>query len=231
MRSCYRTKMRFNPASDVETWVRWFFVPPGTAFIPFYTRFASGNYASGRLVWPGVGEVLEAPRQWVNGAPPAVFPAQQVCGTPAQWATGLAPPDPMRVIPPGWVPDCCGTVLPPPPDPCDINAWMIAPSGFTGVFCQQWEGHYTLERVPSEDCAWLAWVIEPLINWNLIDVNLPPEIFVLQARRVSDGAVAWQGQVLKSAIDTMPGGTTVVPYTAGSSICGDPQPDVTLVVG
>jgi len=70
LRSCYATQMKFFTDSDTYVAVRWYFCAPGAKNFPGYTRFGSGNWASDKLDWPGVGEVLGSPRPWVDGSPP-----------------------------------------------------------------------------------------------------------------------------------------------------------------
>ena len=109
--------MRFFRDNDTLVTVRWFRVPVGTPFLPFYTRFASGNWSSDRMPWDGPGEVEFAPRPWSNGKTPATADAgAHICGTPEEWAEGLTwDPDAPPVLYDRWgMPLCC---FPPAPAP------------------------------------------------------------------------------------------------------------------
>jgi hypothetical protein len=108
LRSCYRTKMRFFSDSDIETEVVWYFTEPGAQVLPFYTRFASGNWATERVEWPGVGEVLFAPRPYSKGENPGRYFGERYCGSPQHFAAGqpLPPARPVPVTRSGE-PLCC----------------------------------------------------------------------------------------------------------------------------
>jgi len=62
--------MQFFDPPGPEIPVTWYFCAETAKTLPFKTRFGSGNWASDRLVWPGPGEVLDAPRPWSDGQPP-----------------------------------------------------------------------------------------------------------------------------------------------------------------
>jgi len=109
MRSCYKTRMKFFADDDRLVEVQWYFTKPGAPALPFYNRFASGNWAANRIDWPGPGEVLGVARSWVDGATPATANATHICGTPEQFANGLTLAD---IGPPVlydlWnIPTCC----------------------------------------------------------------------------------------------------------------------------
>jgi hypothetical protein len=113
MRSCYRTKLRPYKDSVEEVWIRWFFLPPGTPFLPFEHRFTSANWLADReLPWPIPGEVQGAPRIWIAGErPEGIPPGEHYCGTPEQWRDGPSiadKDDGPIVIGPGV--GCCPTI-------------------------------------------------------------------------------------------------------------------------
>lgn len=81
LRSCYRTEMKFWSNSDVAIPVRWYWCKPGAKVFPGHHRFGSGNWASKRENWPGVGEVLGVPRPWDRGEPLPLVTGQQQCGS------------------------------------------------------------------------------------------------------------------------------------------------------
>ena len=84
LRSCYSTDIRFYRDSDITNRVTWYFTDR-TDWLP-YTLFASGNWARERIIWPGQGEVLGAPRPWSNGANPGnVDMGSPGCGSADQW--------------------------------------------------------------------------------------------------------------------------------------------------
>jgi hypothetical protein len=70
LRSCYSTEMEFFDPAQGGIPVTWYFCKEGANSYPGYTRFASGNWASSRIGWPGPGEVEGAPRPWSDGDPP-----------------------------------------------------------------------------------------------------------------------------------------------------------------
>lgn len=97
IRRCYTTNVRFFKDSEIEIPIRWFFVDDDAKDIAIYTRFGSGNWASDKIDWPGPGEVLGAPRQWVDGSYPPFtggrlpgFEGQFFKG-PAEWFADGAP--------------------------------------------------------------------------------------------------------------------------------------------
>lgn len=103
VRSCYATKMKFFTDSDLEIPVVWYFCDKDALPFPDYTRFASGNWASSKSGWDGVGEVEGVPRPWVNGRMPrnecngqifGQFTGKFFKGTSAQFANGCSILDP-----------------------------------------------------------------------------------------------------------------------------------------
>lgn len=110
IRSCYDTVMRFDPNSDVETPVSWYFVPEDTPYIPYMTPFRSWNNVPEWLKGSDhLGEVLGAPRTWRDGSEP--IPTRNElppCGTADQWYNGVVmppvPPTPVNVY---GGPACC----------------------------------------------------------------------------------------------------------------------------
>lgn len=116
VRSCYRTLVRFsvNPLSPLVE-IQWYFVDDiqHPRNLPFYTRFASGNWANEHGCpqdWPDVGEVSPFPkdRVWKNGDRP--FPpggGSLPCGTEAQWGGNIAWPWTPIAVNPNGTPVCC----------------------------------------------------------------------------------------------------------------------------
>lgn len=92
LRSCYETEMRMYRDSDVSFPVRWFFVDDDAKNFPEHTLFGSGNWASDRNDWPGPGEVLGAPRTWVDGAPIPFLDGQKYAGPLDGFMRGVAYP-------------------------------------------------------------------------------------------------------------------------------------------
>lgn len=110
LRACYRTRMRFySERTDVQVWVRWFFVPHNTPACPHVTTFNSRNWLDDeRDPWPAMGEVEGAPREFVDGSAPAQVLALRPCGPVSAFTVGVPfPPDP-PITPAVWgLPLCC----------------------------------------------------------------------------------------------------------------------------
>ncbi len=109
----YRTTMRFFTNSDEAIEVRWYPAPEGAQAMP-YTRFASGDWAYERVDWKGPGEVLGAPRTWINWDTPASARGDHYCGTPDEWRNGIpAPAAGVNVMYDRWgLPACCNPGMP-----------------------------------------------------------------------------------------------------------------------
>jgi hypothetical protein len=73
LRSCYSTEMSFFVDDPITIPVQWYFCDEDALPFPGYNRFGSGNWASSRDSWPGIGEVLGAPRPWNNGLMPRLL--------------------------------------------------------------------------------------------------------------------------------------------------------------
>ena len=99
--------MQFFKDSTEVTAVRWYFVPPKTPFLPFPTRFASGNWAARKEGWTGPGEIEGVGRPWSNGALPLPWGVRKPCGTPEQFLEGVTI-DQAVIFPPtsGCLPKC-----------------------------------------------------------------------------------------------------------------------------
>jgi len=100
--------MRFFTDDPTEVPVVWFFCSDRARLLPTYTVFGSGNWASNRLDWPGLGEVLDAPRPWYNGARPPGLDGRRFCGTVGQFRAGVPVPSDIPVSQTG-IPRCCVT--------------------------------------------------------------------------------------------------------------------------
>lgn len=180
LRSCYITDMQFySERPDVKVAVAWFFVDDDTPFLPFYTRFASGNWATSKVGWKGVGEVEGSPRIFRDGTLPATFPPDHICGDERQFAEGQPQP-PAEPVPQDdmGIPLCCGaSMFPPPPvDPCSVDVWEVEASGFTGG-CSRWNGTFTLARYPGLPCTWFLQV-DSTSRWalNMDMTAVPPTL-------------------------------------------------------
>lgn len=89
VRSCYSTDMRFFPnRPDIVTRVRWFFTLPGAKDFPGHTRFGSGIWTDDKQNWPGLGEVLGAPRPWNNGQAPLGYTGEFFLGNLEDFVSG-----------------------------------------------------------------------------------------------------------------------------------------------
>lgn len=89
LRSCYRSRMRFDRnRPDLTVEVEWFFCPPGAKICPYPTAFSSRNYTEPReLADLSLGEV-EVTTRWVRGDCPPGVTGQFFCGDPAHAANG-----------------------------------------------------------------------------------------------------------------------------------------------
>lgn len=87
--------------------MRWFFAPKPVQWLPFQTRFASGNWAPQKIRWPGVGEVAGAERRWSNGRTPPSLRRNHYCGTEAMLAEGALESDPVLDLDIRGTPLCC----------------------------------------------------------------------------------------------------------------------------
>ena len=73
LRSCYRTRMRFDPSQPTKSSpVTWYFCPAGALPLPVAHTFGSINWYGGSgLPDAPIGELQSSPRPWSNGAAPA----------------------------------------------------------------------------------------------------------------------------------------------------------------
>jgi len=100
--------MRPYADSDKEIEIVWFFVEPNAKLFPFYHRFASGNWMSQRRDWSGPGEVLGAPRRWVNGRRPGHYAGIDFCGPLSAFEGQLKEADDtLPAVDANGVPECC----------------------------------------------------------------------------------------------------------------------------
>lgn len=111
LRSCYSAQMLFSEGNP-PVWVDWYFVPPSTPVLPYYTRFASGNWAHFKFAnsWTGPGEVSPDPttRPWRYGGRVGDATGNSgPCGTAEQWAGQISLPWPPQIIDPAGTPRCC----------------------------------------------------------------------------------------------------------------------------
>jgi len=106
LRSCYRTRMRFNTADPSDGYpVRWYFVDPpeGAGPLPVPSVFSSRNWRTYHGAETDLGEVAGAYRQWVNGSNfvPEEMPPSHT--TPFEWLHGSS-----SAGPPASDYLCCG---------------------------------------------------------------------------------------------------------------------------
>lgn len=112
--------MRFGSTTESERWVQWYFVD-GAEPLPVGTRFGSLNWADDAASPWGPGEVVGAPRIWVNGETPAWPAPTQYCGSADDWANGFgvgAIPE-LPIDPVTGRPVCCALVS----TPCCLAGW------------------------------------------------------------------------------------------------------------
>lgn len=106
-----------NNRADPPVNVTWYFVDdvePLPRIHPYYSRFASGNWAYHHLteLWTGPGEISAWPkdRPYYNGLrprPPGV--SNWPCGSPRSWANGVTFPWPAEQLGARGTPSCCQT--------------------------------------------------------------------------------------------------------------------------
>jgi len=84
LRACYTSSRRlYKDRPDVVTVGRYWFAPPGTPHLPFPHIFGSLNWMRGEVTTsPPIGEVLEAPRPFFDGALLVQIPSAVVVGNP-----------------------------------------------------------------------------------------------------------------------------------------------------
>lgn len=126
LRAPYRTTMRLFESDQTAYPVRWYFCKAGAKPFPEYHRFASGNYSDPQLRtgvvvptdWPGVGEILYAPRPFVVPIRPDCAEGKRYVGTPDDFI-GKGTPSivPVPYTTAGQLAACCG----PPPPPVVVN--------------------------------------------------------------------------------------------------------------
>jgi len=96
----------------LEIEVTWFRAPIGALAFPGHCLLASGNWASAKYPWNGVGEVEGAPRPWRDGKGPFLFSGQYFAGPITAFTEGTEYPG----IPVGCQEDgqcaACATVIP-----------------------------------------------------------------------------------------------------------------------
>lgn len=105
IRTCYPSRMKLDPNSDVLTPGRWHFCSPGAKPVPYPHAFASRNWDSEKGFVPVVGEVSRG--GFSRGRRNPRLLGLGVCGGPDVWA-GLPTADrtPLPVDEDG-VPSCC----------------------------------------------------------------------------------------------------------------------------
>lgn len=111
LRSCYSTQVVFTEGQPA-VWIDWYFVDESTPVLPYYTVFASGNWAEIKFAnaWSGPGEVSPLPqnRPWRYGGRVGDADGRHgPCGTAEQWAGAISWPWPPQIIDPAGTPRCC----------------------------------------------------------------------------------------------------------------------------
>lgn len=128
--------MNFYNSVTAPVTVQWYFVPEGTPFLPFPTKFSSSVWDSDPKGDMGLGEVLGSARTWVNGKNPATGNGAGFCGTADQWLNGVSDvPDPPVDLDLYSQPLCCGgAVAAPSAIPVFASAWTIVGPGGSPAF-------------------------------------------------------------------------------------------------
>lgn len=170
-----------EPASIV-----WFRVPESTPQVRYFTRMRSFVWENKEHKlheeWSGVGEqVIRSTSQaykgvgYYNGAPPAAYTADHVCGSKEVWENGGTVEDGFFTNTTGQAPCCTGYIPPiPPPDCALVPCYSILfqfpgatgtgdcdPQAFAVPLVLQtsglYEGYYTYNYPPPTF---------PLLGWN-----------------------------------------------------------------
>lgn len=200
LRSCYRTLVRMSPdpaAPLVE--IQWYFIDDAAhpRALPYYTRFASGNWAADKTcpqAWPGVGEDSPFPkdRPYLKGVRP--FPpggGALPCGTEAQWGGNITWPWTPIAVNPNGTPICC---LAKP------RGVLSARSSLTSVVFQNppcWPCPHPLpKKLSATPSGWNpAWTI-PAVNLN--------QPFILK-RITTTTPCFWTARIFKSVVEQLTG--------------------------
>lgn len=130
LRSCYSTRMRFDPAAPgTSSRVDWYFCPPAAKVFPSAHSFGSLNWYRGSgLPDAPLGELQAAPRPWRNGSRPSEAAGLKVCEGVDKFLTG----EPYLVTPraeyPDGFPRCCNAV--------DTGVFLDAGAAASGYLCQ-----------------------------------------------------------------------------------------------
>lgn len=166
LRSCYSTQMSFYVDDPVPTPVTWRFCAPGTKFLPFPTRFASGNWSNDRENWPGPGEILGAPRPWFNGGNPLGLPDGPLpCGTADQFLNGVYIGNALTVpFSPGASPCVKRCVIGGAPGELTFQAnyhWLLQTTSVSGFPDNLFLGYWSFPGAP-----WSAPTVIPSPSWQ-----------------------------------------------------------------
>lgn len=100
--------MQFDQAGQIVRRVRWYFVEPGTEWLPVPHQFGSMNWAPQGLIGLGIGERWDSTRPWRDGAIdwPLTEPIH-LCGDNSWWNDGCPSTAPDLPRTPSGRPACC----------------------------------------------------------------------------------------------------------------------------
>jgi len=114
LRSCYTTQVRFYEGQNTTNLISWYFVPPGTPWLPYTSVINSLNYvpASERVDSNNAGEQAGVPRPYSKGNRNVAFRHVGICGGVSDYAGSGTRPTELPPVSLG-VPQCCNPdVLP-----------------------------------------------------------------------------------------------------------------------
>jgi hypothetical protein len=115
---CYRTRARIFKDSDNLLWLRWFWVPTATPFLPSPHSFISRVWETEKDVnWLGIGEHNWRERVRDRGLPP--LGDNRVAGSPEDFLEGQLLGDTLTQDPS----ECCG-----PNDDSDLACYTGSPA-------------------------------------------------------------------------------------------------------
>lgn len=110
LRSCYATTARFFNTGGRESDITWYFVQPGTPFLPVRSVINSLNWTDlkERIDHGDAGEIPGRPRTYSKGQRDVTQVANAYCGTAADWLGNGSPLSSPIATDQFGNPVCCG---------------------------------------------------------------------------------------------------------------------------
>jgi hypothetical protein len=158
LRSCYTSRIwTFNTFTGVYTPVaiKWFKAPIGAQVLPVRHQYRSNIWSKGIPYPEKIGEIIEKPSGWSNGAPVAGYNGINYCGT--QWTGVLNRLTHAIPSHPNGSPACCAVL--PTCGSCVLSGsnckttYTVVLAGGTGVYAI---GNGTYHTTLTSPCTWTA---------------------------------------------------------------------------